>query len=92
MVDEEDVRHVAWLARLDLSDDEVEGFVEDMEDVLEHFDRLDELDGEPGVPERSVNVFRDDEVEECLSKEEALENAPEAEEGFFVGPEAGGED
>lgn len=91
MVDEEDVEHVAWLARLELTEEEVAAFADDMEDVLEHFDRLDELDGEPGVPDRFVNVFRDDEVEECLSREEALRNAPETEDGFFVGPEAGGE-
>lgn len=91
MVDEEDVEHVAWLARLELTEEEVAAFADDMEEILEHFDRLDELDGEPGVPDRFVNVFRDDEVEECLSREEALRNAPETEDGFFVGPEAGGE-
>lgn len=91
MVDEEDVEHVAWLARLELTEEEVAAFADDMEDVLEHFDRLDEVEGEPGVPDRFVNVFRDDEVEECLSREEALRNAPETEDGFFVGPEAGGE-
>ncbi len=90
MVGEDEVRHVAWLARLELSGEEVEQLAEDMESVLDHFDRLDELEGEPGVPDRFVNVFREDEVEECLPRSEALKNAPESEEGFFVGPRAGG--
>ncbi|MBS1264177.1 MAG: Aspartyl/glutamyl-tRNA(Asn/Gln) amidotransferase subunit C [Methanonatronarchaeales archaeon] len=92
MVDVEEVRHVAWLARLELSDDDLERLDEELESVLGHFDRLGELEGEPGLPDRFVNVFREDGAEECLSKREALKNAPEAEEGFFVGPQAGGED
>lgn len=91
MVEEEEVRHVAWLARLDLDEGEVGDLVEDVEEVLDHFEQLDELEGEPSVPRRFVDVFREDEVESCLSREEALENAPETEEGFFVGPEVGGE-
>lgn len=91
MITEDEVRHVAWLAKLELSDDEVERLAGEMEDVLTHFDALDELEGEPGVPDRYENVFRTDEVEECLPRKEALRNAPEAEEGFFVGPQAGGE-
>jgi len=84
-VDAEEVRHVAELARVRLDDDEVEEFADQFGDILEYFEALDE------VPETDregelVNVMRPDEVEEGLSQEEALSNADETEDGFFVGP------
>ncbi|MFC7020574.1 MULTISPECIES: Asp-tRNA(Asn)/Glu-tRNA(Gln) amidotransferase subunit GatC [Haloarcula] len=84
-VDPEEVRHVAELARVDLEADEVERFTEQFGDILEAFEALDE------VPETEreadlANVMRPDEVHECLSQEEALRNAPEAEAGQFKGP------
>ena len=84
-VDSEDVRHVAELARVDLADEEVEAFVDQFADILEYFDALDEV---PAVDaeEDLVNVMRPDEVRESLSQEEALQNAPESEDGQFKGP------
>ena len=84
-VDAEEVRHVAELARVRLDDDEIEEFADQFGDILEYFEALDE------VPETDregelVNVMRPDEVEEGLSQEEALSNAEETEDGFFVGP------
>jgi aspartyl-tRNA(Asn)/glutamyl-tRNA(Gln) amidotransferase subunit C len=84
-VDPDEVRHVAELARVDLEDDEVERFTEQFGDILEAFEALDE------VPETEreadlANVMRPDEVRECLSQDEALQNAPESEEGQFKGP------
>jgi len=84
-VDPETVRHVADLARIDLDDDEVERFTEKFADILEYFETLDEVpevDEEPDL----ANVMRPDEVEDSLSQEEALRNAPESEDGFFKGP------
>jgi aspartyl-tRNA(Asn)/glutamyl-tRNA(Gln) amidotransferase subunit C len=84
-VDSEDVRHVAELARVDLADEEVEEFVDQFADILAYFDALDEV---PAVDaeEDLVNVMRPDEVREGLSQEEALQNAPETEDGQFKGP------
>ncbi|WP_254822376.1 Asp-tRNA(Asn)/Glu-tRNA(Gln) amidotransferase subunit GatC [Haloglomus halophilum] len=87
-VDPEEVRHVAGLARVDLEDDEVERFAEQFGDILAYFDALDD------VPETDreadlVNVFRADEVHEGLTQEEALQNAPESEDGRFKGPRVG---
>jgi aspartyl-tRNA(Asn)/glutamyl-tRNA(Gln) amidotransferase subunit C len=84
-VDSEEVRHVAELARVDLSDEEVEEFVDQFADILAYFDALDEV---PAVDadEDLVNVMRPDEVREGLSQEEALQNAPETEAGQFKGP------
>jgi aspartyl-tRNA(Asn)/glutamyl-tRNA(Gln) amidotransferase subunit C len=85
-VDEETVRHVADLARIDLEDEEVERFCEQFADVLDHFEALDdvpEVDPEPGL----VNVFRPDQVQESLSQEDAIRNAPETEDGYVKGPD-----
>ena len=84
-VDADDVRHVAELARVDLADEEVAEFTGQFGDILDYFEALDEVpevDSEPDL----VNVMREDEVEEGLTQEEALSNAPETEDGFFKGP------
>jgi aspartyl-tRNA(Asn)/glutamyl-tRNA(Gln) amidotransferase subunit C len=84
-VDPDEVRHVASLARVDLDDDEVDRFAAQFADILASFETLDEVpevDAEPDL----ANVMRTDEVEESLSQDEALQNAPESEAGFFKGP------
>ena len=84
-VDDEEVRHVASLARIDLDDEEIERFAEQFGDILEYFDALDEV---PDVDAEAelTNVMRPDEVREGLTQEEALRNAPETEDGYFKGP------
>jgi aspartyl-tRNA(Asn)/glutamyl-tRNA(Gln) amidotransferase subunit C len=84
-VDAEEVRHVADLARVRLADDEVDEFAAQFGDILEYFDALDEVP-ETEREEELVNVMRPDEVREGLSQQEALANAEETEDGFFVGP------
>jgi aspartyl-tRNA(Asn)/glutamyl-tRNA(Gln) amidotransferase subunit C len=86
----EDVRHVARLARLDFSDDEEARMADEMSQILDYVEKLDELDTS-GVPPMShvldvTNVYREDEVEERIDQEQALEPAPEAEQGYFVVP------
>jgi aspartyl-tRNA(Asn)/glutamyl-tRNA(Gln) amidotransferase subunit C len=85
-----DVEHVARLARLALSDDEIGELQEQLARILEHAERVTSLDTE-GVPPTShaiplSNVFREDTVADCLSQEEALANAPQAEAGQFRVP------
>jgi aspartyl-tRNA(Asn)/glutamyl-tRNA(Gln) amidotransferase subunit C len=84
-VDDEDVRHVASLARIDLDDGEIERFTEQFGDILEYFEALEEV---PEVEREAelTNVMRPDEVREGLTQEEALRNAPETEDGYFKGP------
>jgi aspartyl-tRNA(Asn)/glutamyl-tRNA(Gln) amidotransferase subunit C len=88
---EQDVRHVALLARLELSDEEIEGFRTDLNSILGHIDeisRLDLADVPPTAhPLDVVNVFRPDVVRPGLSQEAALKNAPQAEAGAFVIPQ-----
>ena len=85
-----EVLHVAKLARLALSDEEVERFREQLSAILEAVGKVSELDLS-GVPPTShpldlVNVLVDDEPGPCLSREDALANAPDPEGGFFGVP------
>ncbi|QLG62890.1 Asp-tRNA(Asn)/Glu-tRNA(Gln) amidotransferase subunit GatC [Halorarum salinum] len=84
-VDPDAVRHVADLARVDLTDAEAAEFAEQFSDVLSYFEALDEVPAVEDEPDL-VNVMRADEVREGLTQEEALANAPESEEGYFKGP------
>jgi len=84
-VDDEEVRHVASLARVDLEEREVERFADQFADILEYFEALDDVPDVDGEAELA-NVMRPDEVREGLTREEALSNAPETEDGRFKGP------
>jgi aspartyl-tRNA(Asn)/glutamyl-tRNA(Gln) amidotransferase subunit C len=89
MIDREQVLHVAKLARLKLSDAEVERMTGELSNILEHVERMDELDLEGVEPTSHVvelqNVLRDDVPRESLPRERALEGAPDAaDEGFRV--------
>lgn len=85
-----DVDHVARLARLALTDEERERYHKQLGLILEHAERVREVaadDVEPTAhPVPQTNVFRDDEPAECLTQDEALANAPEAENGRFKVP------
>lgn len=84
------VLHVAKLARLALSDDEVEKFTRQLSVILDHAERVMALASDDVPPTAHalelVNVFRDDEVRESLSQDKALSTAPESEQGRFKVP------
>ena len=85
-----DVRHVALLSRLKLSDQEIDDYARVLNDILEYFAKLNQMDT-TDVPPTShsipmKNVFRQDVNTSCLSAEEALSNAPEAEGNCFKVP------
>ncbi len=84
-VTSEEVRHVAGLARVSLTEEEADRFAAQFADVLEAFERLDEVPDTEREPEL-VNVMREDVVREGLDRETALRNAPESEDGYFRGP------
>jgi aspartyl-tRNA(Asn)/glutamyl-tRNA(Gln) amidotransferase subunit C len=92
-IDRESTLHVAGLARLALTDDEVERFEGQLEDILAAVDKVSELDladVEPtSHPLDLVNVWADDVPRPCLDREDALANAPEREDGFFKVPPPG---
>jgi aspartyl-tRNA(Asn)/glutamyl-tRNA(Gln) amidotransferase subunit C len=86
----DDVLHVARLARLELSDEEVERFGGQLSAILDAVGKVSELDLED-VPPTShpldlVNVLGEDVPRASLSREEALANAPDPEDGFFGVP------
>ncbi len=86
----EDVRHVAELAELQFSDDEIEKITLQLDKILDHVARISSVDTE-GIPPTShamdiKNVFREDEVEEPVSQEAALKNAPDKEDKGFKVP------
>jgi aspartyl-tRNA(Asn)/glutamyl-tRNA(Gln) amidotransferase subunit C len=89
VIDREQVLHVARLARLKLTDDEVEQMQTELSSILDHVERIGEVDLEGVEPTAAVvdieNVLRPDEPRPCLPRERALANAPDAtEEGFRV--------
>ena len=89
-IDETTVRHVAHLARLALTDDEVERLGGQLNDILAAVAKVSELelgDVEPtSHPLDLVNVFAEDESRPSLPRGEALANAPDPEGGFFGVP------
>ena len=89
MIDREQVLHVAKLARLRLSDEEVERMAGELSKILEHVETMGELDLEGVEPTSHVvdltNVLREDVPRPSLDRETALEQAPDATEiGFRV--------
>ena len=93
IVSEDEVRQVADLARLGLTNDEVKKMGEELGVILESVEQIGELDlsGVPPTsnPLNSTNVLRPDEPDEplqCLPQEEVLSSAPETVDGLFAVP------
>jgi len=89
-ITEEEVKHVAHLSRLHLSEDELGMMTEQLDTILSYVDKLGELDTEGVIPTthafRKVNAFREDKVKESLSQEESLKNGPSQNGTFFQVP------
>ena len=86
----DEVRKVALLARLELTDDEIDEQAKHLNALLEQFEKLQELDV-TGIEPTShsmpvVNVFREDVSRPCLSRQDVLANAPQQRDGCFVVP------
>src|SRR5436309_361606 len=90
MSDQFNVRYVAQLARLDLSDDEIAKFQSQLGQVLAHIEKLSKVDVS-GVEATAhanhvANVFRTDEPRAWFSHEDAMANAPRSANGLFMVP------
>lgn len=74
------MKHIAWLARVNLSKEEEELFTQQFNEILDYFKKIDELDTEKVPPTFHIidlkNVFREDEIGPSLPIEKALLNAP----------------
>ena len=92
-ISEEQVRYVATLARLAVTDEQVATLATELSSILEHVGTISELDLENVQPTAHAvavtNRTRADEPKACLPRETALLNAPEARDGAFVIPKIG---
>jgi aspartyl-tRNA(Asn)/glutamyl-tRNA(Gln) amidotransferase subunit C len=90
VIEKGQVLHVAKLARLRLSEGEVETMAGELSGILEHVDRISELDLEDVAPTSHVveleNVLRADVPHESLDRDVALASAPDPENGAFRVP------
>lgn len=90
MISQDEVAHVAQLARLALQPEETRRFTEQLNAILTYMEQLNQVPTAGVAPTAHVldleNVFREDMVERTLTAEEALANAPETTHHYFVVP------
>lgn len=97
MISTEDVKHVAKLARLSLTEEETQKYAEQLSRIMDFFAELQDVDttgvepmSHPIAALAAVNVLREDEVRtEALSREVLMENAPLTDGAFFRVPKIG---
>lgn len=86
----DEVRHIAYLSRLELRDDDVELFTHHLDEILQYVEKLKRLNVDNVEPTAHsiplFNVMRNDRVEDALSREEALNNAPDRADPYFRVP------
>lgn len=95
MITQDTVQKVAALARLELTPDEERQFTEQLGAILGYVERLADVDVSGVAPTAQpmpvMNVLREDRLQESLSRDEVLQNAPAVEEGMFRVPQIIGE-
>lgn len=84
------VKHIALLSRLELKDEEIEVYQQQLSSIIEYVEKLNEVDTKDVEPTSHVlslnNIFREDSVKESISREEVLRNAPDPTDKFFRVP------
>lgn len=91
-IDKKLIEHVAEVARLNLSEKEIETFSRELKEVIESFSSIDKIDTK-GIetslqPVELKNMLREDKKEECFTQEEALSLTEHKKDGYFKGPRA----
>ena len=90
MISTDDVKHVAKLARLELTENEINKYSKQLGDILKYVEQMNEVDttGIEPMPHAIpvYNVMREDVVKYEQTKEELMSNAPYEEDGFFRVP------
>lgn len=89
IISEKKVKHIAMLANLSVSNEEVKTYTKQLEEVLEYMELLNEVDTgnvEPTyqVIDETVNIFREDSVRKTFSLEEAISTSPNTYKGYFL--------
>jgi aspartyl-tRNA(Asn)/glutamyl-tRNA(Gln) amidotransferase subunit C len=89
-ITKEQVKHVANLARLEVTEEEAEMFTKQLSSIIKFAEQLNEIDTDGIEPTTHVldlkNVMRKDEPREWITREEALKNAPDHKDGQFRVP------
>lgn len=89
-VTKNEVKKIAELAKLKFSDSELDNFTHQLNDILKYMEKLNQLNTdnvEPlSHPVENTNVFREDKLKPSIKTEDALKNAPLADESFFKVP------
>ncbi len=95
-ISRDEVARLAKLARLALTDDEIDSFAGQIDAILGYVGQIQSIDTSgvkpTGNPLRDVNVTRPDEVQASLTQQQALAEAPAADEGRFAVPQILGEE
>ena len=91
-IDKKLLEHVAEVARLKLSEEEIKKFLPQLKEAMSFFEKLNEVNTDNVKPSfqpvELKNVMREDVQEECLSQDEALSLTEHKKDGFFKGPRA----
>lgn len=89
-ISKDDVRYVAELARISFSDNELDAFQKDLDNILVYFEKLDELDTSGVEPTAHVmdirNRFREDIIKPSIDRDKALSNASSVKDNCFMVP------
>ena len=89
-IDAELLARVAKNARLSLTESESRKFLKEMQEILNAFSKIDEVNVDKAKPSfqpiELKNVWREDIAKKCLTQEEALSNTRHKEKGYFKGP------
>ena len=89
-IDKREVRHIAKLANLEFSEEEIDRFTRQFNSILEYVARLNALDTSAIEPTAHVgsgtHALRDDVLVPSIPREEALANAPASDRGYFKVP------
>ncbi len=90
MITRDDVVYIAKLSRLGIDDSDLDKYISQLQQILQYVEKLNELDTSEVEPTAHVfslrNVTREDKVKESLPNEEAVNSAPDVENGFFKVP------
>lgn len=88
-ISKEHVARIAELAGLDLPPEKLQKLTRDLTQIVAYVDRLEAIDTdgiEPVLPKQAVGMLREDAVRPSLTVDEALKNAPEKKDGYFIVP------
>ncbi|GED80946.1 aspartyl/glutamyl-tRNA(Asn/Gln) amidotransferase subunit C [Amylolactobacillus amylophilus] len=90
MISKEDIKHVASLAKLEFTEEELAKFTTQMDEIIEMANQLGEVDVAEVAPTTQVvaehNVFREDVIVQGESRAVLLQNVPESQDGFIKVP------